>query len=117
VVYFSHMTLTKEDKGFLHDTFATKADFAELKQDMSKLKQDVSELQVSSTLIQQAIQRIERNGENTEGKIDQILTIVQNLAGNIAGLEQENKMGAITLRRHDIQIHELAAATGTAISD
>lgn len=99
------------------NAFATKKGLAAIAADVSVLKIDITELKVDSTLMQQSIQRLEQGQERTEAKIDKVLTIVQGFAGNIAVLEQENKMGAITLRRHDIQIHELATATGTAISE
>ena len=59
---------------------------------------------------------IEASSIRTEEKIDKILNIVDGYAGNIADLQQENRMGAITLRRHGIQIEELAKATKTEIS-
>lgn len=54
-----------------------------------------------------------RNEEMNE----KILNILDGFTGRVADLDQENKMGSITLRRHDIQIHELAIATGTTISE
>ena len=60
---------------------------------------------------------IEASNLRTEEKVDRMLTILDGFAGKVADLDQENKMGAITLHRHDIQIHELATATGTAISE
>ena len=52
----------------------------------------------------------------TEIKVDKILVKLDKFVGNIAKLDQENKMGAITARRHGIHIQELAKATGTALS-
>lgn len=62
------------------------------------------------------ITRLEKSSSRMEAKIDDVLNKLDKFVGNIADLDQENKMGSITLRRHDIQIHELATATGTAIS-
>ncbi|MBI4121280.1 MAG: hypothetical protein HY457_03425 [Parcubacteria group bacterium] len=60
---------------------------------------------------------IEASNIRTEEKIDKVLTVLDGFAGKVATIDQENKMGSVTLRRHDIQIHELAAATGTTISE
>lgn len=99
------------------EAFATKKDLAVVAVDVAGLKADVAELKVDSSLLQQTVQRLEQGQERLETKIDKVLTIVQGFAGNVADLEQESRMGAITLRRHDIQIHELAHATSTAISE
>ena len=78
---------------------------------------DITELKVDSKLLQQAILRFERGQDEIHSLASQTLGIVEGLSGKVAGLDQENKMGSITLRRHDVQIHELAKATGTTISD
>ena len=127
--------LTKEDKTYLNDTFATKkemrkeisgvrtdtkslkTDVADLKTDVVELKIDVAELKVDSKLMQQAIIRIEQRMDVSDTKSDKILTILQGFAGSVGDLEQENRFGAMTLRRHDVQIHELAIATDTTISE
>jgi hypothetical protein len=85
--------LTKEDKNWLVTSFVTRG---EHNADVKELKEGLS--------------RVESLSKKT-------LAIVEGLAGKVADLDQENKMGALTLRRHDIQIHELATATGTAISE
>ncbi len=108
---------TKEDKEFLTETFATNKELVGVKVDVANLQKDVTELVVESSLLQKTVQRLEKNMERTEGKIDKVLAIVDGFAGTVATLDQENKMGSITLRRHDIQIHELATATGTTISE
>lgn len=102
--------LTKEDKGWITENFATKDTLA-------TVAKDVTELKVESALLQRTVQRLDSRMDKIETTTDKILTIVQSFAGNIADLEQENRMGAITLRRHDIQIHELAHVTGTTISE
>jgi len=58
----------------------------------------------------------ERYGRS-EGKVDKILNIVEGLAGKVADLDQENKMGAVTLGRHGRQIEQLASASGTTLID
>lgn len=109
--------LTKDDKEWIDEKFASKKELGAVATDVAVLKTDVAELKVDSSLLQQTVQRLEQGQERLESKIDQVLTIVQGFAGNVADLDQENRMGSITLRRHDIQIHELAHATGTAISE
>lgn len=67
--------------------------------------------------IEEKLVSIEESNMRTEEKLDKVLNILDGFAGKVADLDQENKMGSITLRRHDIQIHELAKATGTTISE
>ena len=134
--------LTKEDKEFLKENFMTEAKLAkELKPirdsidllrasdirmeekiekvsaDVTNLKTDVADLKVDSALLQQTVQRLEKGLEESIELSRQVLTTVQGFAGNVADLEQENKFGAVILSRHDVQIHELALATGTVISE
>ena len=85
--------LDKNDKNWIVDNFVTKGEFrAELRE------------------VKDGISRVEELSKKT-------LTIVEGLAGKVADLDQENKMGAMTFRRHDVQIHELAKATGTTVSE
>lgn len=102
--------LNEDDKKFLTETFATKKELAEV-------KIDVTDLKVDSKLLQEALIRLEKNVEEGVELSRKTLTTVENFAGNISALEQENKMGAITLRRHGVQIRELATATGAIISE
>ena len=67
--------------------------------------------------IEEKLVSIEKSNIRTGEKLDEVLNKLDKFVGNIADLEQENKMGARTLHRHDIQIHELATATGTTISE
>lgn len=85
--------LTKDDKGWITDNFVTRGEF---RSEIKEVKDGISRM---------------------EGKIDKIITIADGFSGKVADLDQENKMGAVALRRHDVQIHELATATGTAISE
>ena len=85
--------LTKDDKNWLVTSFVTRGEF---RPDMAEIKEDLKDLKKN---------------------INKVLNAVDKSSGNMADLQQENKMGAITLRRHDIQIHELATATGTKISE
>ena len=84
--------LTKDDKNWLVDEFVTRGEF---RTEIKEFKDGISRM---------------------EGKIDKLITISEGNAGNIADLQQENKMGAVTLRRYGIQIEELAKATKTKIS-
>ena len=83
--------LTKEDKNWIEETIEDK--------------------------IEEKLVSIEESNIRTEEKLDKVLNILDGFAGKVANLDQENKMGAVTLHRHGIQIHELATATGTAISE
>ncbi len=85
--------LTKDDKNWLVESFVTRG---EHRIDLKEVKEGIS--------------RVEELSKKT-------LAIVEGFAGKVAGLDQENKMGSLTLRRHDIQIHELATATGITISE
>lgn len=85
--------LTKDDKGWITENFVTRGEF---RSDMAEIKEDLKDLKKN---------------------INKVLNAVDKFSGKVADLEQENKMGAITLRRHDVQIHELAAASGTAITE
>lgn len=67
--------------------------------------------------IEEKLVSIEESNIRTGEKLDKVLNILDGFAGKVAGLDQENKMGARTLHRHGIQIRELAQATGTVISE
>ena len=98
------------------DVAGLKVDVAELKTDVAGLKVDVAELKTDSRIIQETLIRMEQKMDDSIEFSHKNFTILEGLAGKVADLDQENKMGAITLRRHDVQIHELAAATGTTLS-
>ena len=83
--------LTKEEKNWIEETIEEK--------------------------IEEKIVTIEEFKIRTEEVLDKVLNILDGFAGKVDDLDQENRMGAITLRRHDVQIHELATATGTTISE
>jgi hypothetical protein len=84
--------LTKEDKNWVIGNFVTKGEF---RNELQEVKDGIS--------------RVEELSKKT-------LTIMEGLGGKVADLEQENKMGAVTTRRHGINIQELATATGTVLS-
>ena len=83
--------LTKDDKNWIEETIEDK--------------------------IEEKLVSIEESNIRTEEKLDKVLNILDGFSGKVADLEQENKFGAVILNRHDIQIHELATATSTTISE
>ena len=84
--------LNKDDKTWMLENFATRGELHLLKTEMQE--------------------RL----ESVESKVDTALIKLDGFTGKIADLDQENKMGAITLRRHGSNIEELAKAAGTKIS-
>lgn len=67
--------------------------------------------------LESRLDSIEASNIRTEEKIDKVLNILDGFSGKVADIDQENKMGTLTLRRHDVQIHELAKAMGTTITE
>lgn len=108
--------LTPADKKFLTDTFSTKKELKELRDGQDLLRKKITDSSIEKFDFKFRLDSIEAAGVRTEEKVDKILTQLDGFAGKVADLEQENKMGAITLHRHGIQIHELAQATGTKLS-
>lgn len=109
---------TSVDKLYSDTRFnAIEASQMRVEEKIDSFDKDITELKVDSKLLQQAIIRFEQGQDEIHSLASQTLGIVEGLAGKVASLDQENKMGSLTLRRHDIQIHELATATGTAISE
>ena len=84
--------LDKNDKNWIVGNFVTKGEF---RTELHEVKDGIS--------------RVEELSKKT-------LAIVEGLAGKVADLDQENKMGARTLHRHGVQIKELAKATGAILS-
>ena len=122
---------TADDKKYLEENFATKneiitlsSDFSSLADevavlttDVSILKTDVSILKTDVAILKNDVNELKDTTGRIEETMQKVLTIVTNFAGNVDTLQQENIMGAETLRRHDVQIHELAVATGTTLSE
>ena len=108
--------ITDADITKLKKVFATKDELIGVKSDVAELKTDVAELKTDSRIIQETLIRMEQKMDDFIEFSHKKFAILEGLAGKVADLDQENKMGAITLRRHDAQIHELAAATGTTLS-
>jgi len=80
------------------------------------METDVTELKVDSKILQENLMRLEQKVDHSLELSQKTLAIVEGLAGKMADLDQENKMGATTLHRHDGHIQELARATGTTLS-
>lgn len=99
------------------DVVILKSDVSILKTDVAELKVDVAELKIDSKIIQNTLIRMEQKMDDSIEFSHKNFAILEGLSGKVADLDQENRMGAITLRRHGIQIHELAKATRTAISE
>jgi len=84
--------LTKDDKNWVVENFAIKKELYLVR---NELKDDISEV---------------------KELVKKTFNAVDKFSGKVADLEQENKMGSLTLRRHGVQIEELAKATGTTLS-
>ena len=108
--------LTKDDKKFLTETFATKKELSALRDGFDLLRNKVTMTNLDRFNLESEINAIRASTIRTEEKIDKLMNIIDGYAGKIAELDQENKMGARTLHRHGIQIQELAKATGAKLS-
>mgnify|MGYP001612164032 CR=1 FL=1 len=106
--------LTKDDKKWIEEKFIK--ELKPVRDSVDLARQKLTTLSLERFDFDSRLNSIEASSIRTEEKIDKILNIVDGYAGKIGELDQENKMGAITTRRHGIQIQELAKATGTALS-
>lgn len=79
-------------------------------------RQKLTTLSLERFSFESRFSAIEASSFRTEEKVDKVLDILDGFSGKVSDLEQENKMGAVTLRRYGIQIEELAKATKTKIS-
>ncbi len=114
--------LTKEDKEWVEESLKSILDGVEKRLEPIRDSIDLLEHEVARSsfekfstrtdidAIKASIIRIERTN-------DKILGMQDGYASKVGDLELENKAGAVILHRHDVQIHELASATGTKISD
>lgn len=107
--------LTKEDKSWITEQLAN--GLKPVRDSVDLLRGKISNLSLEKFSLDSRVNSIEASNIRTEEKVDRILNILDGFAGKVADLDQENKMGARTLHRHGIQIHELAQATGTTISE
>ena len=108
--------LTPADKKFLTETFATKKELSALRDGFDLLRNRVVSSHVEKFSFKAEIDALRASAIRTEEMVEKLLTIADGNGGAIADLQQENKMGAVTLYRHGIQIEELAKATKTKIS-
>lgn len=117
--------LNAEDKNWLEEKFATKddlkgfatrADFQELKTGIEGVTAHVAVLAADMSFVKTEVTRMVERAEHIEILVDKMVTAADKLSGRFQSLEQENKMGAITLQRHGVNIEELATATSTKIS-
>lgn len=99
------------------EDFATKKEVLAVRDSVDLLRKKVADVGFENLRLDMRLNAMEASGVRTEEKVDKILNILDGFAGKVADLDQENKMGARTLHRHGIQIHELAQATGTTISE
>lgn len=109
--------LTKTDKKFLTENFATKKELSAMRDGFDLLREKAASLSLERFGLKNEIDALRASSIRTEEMVRQILTMQDGYAGKIADLDQENKMGARTIHRHGIQIHELAKATKTKISE
>ena len=108
--------LTKDDKKFLVENFATKKEVSAIRDGLDLLRNKLAMSSLEKFDFKSEVDAMRASDIRTEEKIDKLITIMDGYAGKIAELDQENKMGAITARRHGIHIQELAKATGTRLS-
>lgn len=108
--------LTKDDKKFLTENFATKKEVGAIRDGLDILRNKLTMSSLEKFDFKSRVDSIEASSVRTEEKVDKILNILDGFSGKVAELDQENKMGARTLHRHGIQIQELAKATGTKVS-
>lgn len=115
MVYYFCM-LTKDDKKFLTENFATKKEVSTLRDGIDLLRNKLTMSSLEKFDFKSRVDSIEASSIRTEEKVDKILDILDGFSGKVAELDQESKMGAITTRRHGIHIQELAKATGATLS-
>lgn len=107
--------LTPADKKWIEEKLAKEN--KPMRDSVDLLRKKMIDMSLDKFHSDSRLNSIEASSLRTEEKIDKVLNILDGFSGKVADLDQENKMGAITLRRHDTQIHELATATGTKISE
>ena len=107
--------LTKDDKSWI--TGELTKELKPVRDSVDLLHKKVSDNNFDKLHSDMRLNAIEASGVRSEEKLDKLMTMLDGFTGKVADIDQENKMGSITLRRHDVQIHELAQATDTTISD
>ena len=112
--------ITDTDVKKLKKVFTTKDDLNKFatKDDLKKLATKKWTLENFATKGEMYLIRDELKSDISEVKelVKKTFNAVDKFSGRVSTLEQENKMGAVTARRHGIHIQELAKATGTTLS-
>lgn len=106
--------LTPTDKKWIEEKFIK--ELKPVRDSVDLLRGKIGDIRFDKFDLESRLNSIEASNIRTEEKIDKLIAIADGNAGRIADLDQENKMGAVTLRRYGIQIEELAKATKTKIS-
>lgn len=106
--------LTKGDKKWIEEKLVKQ--IKPVRDSVDLLRGKVTSVHLEKFNADFRLDSIEASNIRMEEKVDKILNIVDGLAGKVAELGQENKMGARTLHRHGLHIQELAKATGTVLS-
>ena len=106
--------LTKDDKKWIEEKFTK--ELKPFRDSVDLLRGKIGDIHFEKFDLESRLDSIEASHLRSEEKIDKVLNLLDGFSGKVADLEQENKFGAITLRRHGIQIEELAKATKTKIS-
>lgn len=106
--------LTSTDKKWIEEKLSK--EFKPFRESVDLLRGRIGAIHFEKFNLESRLDSIEASTIRTEEKIDKLITIADGNTGNIVDLQQENKMGAAPLRRHGIQIQQLAKTTGTKIS-
>jgi len=107
--------LTKEDKKWIEEKLAKEG--KPVRDSIDLLRGKMTAMNFEKFNFDSRLDSIEASNIRTEEKVDKIMNMLDGFSGKVADLEQENKFGTVILNRHDIQIHELATATGMTISE
>ncbi|MBU6321771.1 MAG: hypothetical protein KGI78_02895 [Patescibacteria group bacterium] len=113
---------TKKDLGAFAtkkdlEAFATKKDLEAFasKKDFDVLKSDVATLAADMSHVRGRMDEMAGHAVHMETLASRMVESADKLGGRLDALEQENKIGAETLRRHTVQIEALATAAGTTL--
>lgn len=111
--------LTAADKKWIQALFegsATKKEVGAVRDSVDLLRHKLAMSSLDKMNFKAEFDGLRASVVRTEEKIDKIMDTLDGFAGRVADLDQENKMGARTLRRYGVNIEELAKATKTRIS-
>ena len=111
--------LTTEDKKWVKEQladFATKKEVGAVRDSLDILRHNITSSTLEKYNFRSEIEAIRASNIRIEEISQKMLAIAEGNTGRIADLEQENKMGSVTLHRFGVNIEELAKATNTKIS-